>query len=172
MFDKKSIINGLHLNIAYAKVLVKDLSDQELLFQPSGFLNHPAWTLGHLTTSLEMCIDLLGGGYSLDKDWDALFKRKGPGDPQTPNKNQSLYPSKNTLLSKLSYQEKELIRLLNNTADEFLNNDHHWKFSNYLPSKADYLHFMISIHFSWHLGQLAEWRRMAGFDSALMKLVP
>ena len=56
-------------------------------------------------------------------------------------------------------------------ARKILNEKHSWKFSNYLPTKADYLQFMLNIHFSWHIGQLAEWRRMMAYEPALARLL-
>lgn len=45
-----------------------------------------------------------------------------------------------------------------------------WRFSNYFPKLGDLIMFMCVTHESMHLGQLAGWRRVLGYDSALGKL--
>ena len=35
-------------NLGFAEMLVKDLSTEQMVAQPGGVINHPAWALGHL----------------------------------------------------------------------------------------------------------------------------
>ncbi len=38
-------------NLMYAETLVKDVSAEQMVEQPGGVINHPAWSLGHLVVS-------------------------------------------------------------------------------------------------------------------------
>jgi len=167
---KKSLLNGFKLNMAYTIVLVKDVPEEKLTEQPQDFINHPAWTIGHLCTALQICFKVLGKEYTLDENWISIFKRKGPGDPRLPDPNKSKYPTKKELVKTLNEMGNELIQLIENANDALLKEDYQWKFNNYLSTKGEFLHFILSIHHSWHIGQLAEWRRMMGYESALARL--
>ena len=46
MLDHVVYIYGF--NLTYAEMLVKDVSAEQMVEQPGGVINHPAWSLGHL----------------------------------------------------------------------------------------------------------------------------
>ena len=88
------ILHGFRLNIEYLIQLIEDVKEDDMQAQPNGFVNHPAWTVGHITTSNEIAAKVMGRPYSLPAEWDDLFKRRGPGDPRVPNPNREAYPTK------------------------------------------------------------------------------
>lgn len=62
---------------------MRDVPDTKMCVQPSaGLVNHPAFTLGHLATGSALIAKYLGSTFEIPDGWDALFLRKGPGDPR------------------------------------------------------------------------------------------
>lgn len=169
---KQILINGFRLNLDYTFKLVEDVPDKQMTFQPIGFTNHPKFTIGHLVSATGLTEELLGEKYNIPKGWDTLFRRKGPGDPRLPEKDPEKYPHKNELLKILNQKANNVIGLIESTKESKLKEACQWKLSHYMPSVADVLYFQCHIHHSWHIGQLAEWRRLMGYDSALKKMSP
>lgn len=155
----------------YTVQLVDDVREEDMTAQPHGFANHPAFTLGHLVTATAMTARLLGHGYDVPDDWDALFRRKGPGDPTLPDEAKEKYPSKTELLEALREKYELVVSLMESADESLLEETREWKLERYMPTVGELLYFQCMLHHSWHIGQLAEWRRMMGYDSALKKLM-
>lgn len=167
---KQILINGFKLNLAYTTRLVEDLPDDQMTAQPGGFANHPKFTIGHLVTATALTGKLLGAPYDLPDGWDDLFRRKGPGDPTQPEPDSKKYPHKDDLLKILDQQAVMVIDLIETITAERLGESYQWRLHHYMPTVGDVLFFQCHIHHAWHIGQLAEWRRLMGYDSALAKL--
>ena len=80
-------------NLKRAELLVDDLTDEQMAAQPSGVINHPAWTLGHLGVTSDALAGMLGLPSTFPDKWKeagrmgsipsgnaADFPRQG-GDP-------------------------------------------------------------------------------------------
>jgi hypothetical protein len=168
---KKILINSYDFNLKYAYQLVADLEEIQMTETPTtGLENHPAFTLGHLISAAALTSKYLGGPYDIKKEWEQLFKRKGPGDPRKPETNASLYPSKEQLLSELTRQHEIVKILIRALPEERIPEPAKWRFDQYMPTLGDLLYFMCVTHESMHLGQLAAWRRAMGLPSALAEL--
>jgi len=167
---KQILINGFRLNLDYTVKLVEDVPDNQMAVQPMGFINHPKFTIGHLVSATALTEELLGEHYIVPRGWDELFRRKGPGDPQLPEINSAKYPHKDELLQVLNQKANNVIRLIEITDPSRFKEKCKWKLHRYMPSVGDVLYFQCHIHHSWHIGQLAEWRRLMGYDSALKKM--
>src|SRR5215207_9432721 len=48
------------LNLGITRRLVSDLTDDQMCAQPHGVVNHPAWSIGHLTVAADAAGRLLG----------------------------------------------------------------------------------------------------------------
>lgn len=169
--DKKTLINGFTLNLDYTFRLVEDVDENDMTNQPNGFTNHPAFTLGHLVTATALTAKVLGQKYEVPDGWDALFRRSGPGDPTLPEKDREKYPSKSELVAVLKSKAADVVRMIEETSISKMEEPYQWKLDRYMSTIGQVLYFQCLIHHSWHIGQLAEWRRMMGFDSALKKLM-
>lgn len=167
----QEIIHQYDFNLRFAKILVEDLSEEQMTLCPyPGLENHPAFTLGHLITGSALTNEDLGGKYEIPDGWSELFLRRGPGDPRLPDLEKSIYPLKEELITELENQHERLkdkIRLI----DPFkLNEPISWRFSYYMPTLKDLLIFMCINHEAMHLGQLSAWRRAMKLPSALAML--
>ena len=168
---KLILINSYNFNLQYANKLVADVEENLMTRSPAkGLENHPAFTLGHLTSAAALTSKYLGGPYNFDPEWENLFRRKGPGDPRTPDTNIDLYPTKNLLLDELKRQHRLVEQLISALDENRFNEPAIWRFNEYMPTLGHLLHFMCITHESMHLGQLAAWRRAMGLPSALAQL--
>ena len=164
-----TILNLYKFNLKYAQELVADVDDEMMAISPSkGLENHPAWTLGHLVTAAGLTAKYLGAEYKISKEWDEIFRRRGPGDPRTPTDTK--YPSKSELLKALTVGHSEVEQLLEDMSDEFLDTETRWRFSEHLPTNRELIYFMCVTHEAMHLSQLASWRRAMDLPSALANL--
>ncbi len=170
-FVKEIILKQYRFNLAFAEKLVDDIPEELMCRTPSeGLENHPAFTLGHLVTAAAKTVEDLGGNAEVPDGWADLFLRKGPGDPRTPVKDISLYPSKKILLEELKRQHLRVEMVLKNSTDRFLLSNCAWRFEKYFPTTLDLVMFMCISHESMHLSQLSAWRRAMGLTSALATL--
>ena len=169
--DKSTLLNGFRLNMDYTIELCQDIKEEDMAAQPHGFCNHPAFTLGHLISATCLTIDMLGEPYEIPDGWDDVFRRRGPGDPRIPSDNRPDYPTKKKLLEVLSQKYQQVVRLIKAVDEDRWNERETWKLAPYMPTVGEILYFQCLMHHSWHIGQLAEWRRMMGYDSALVKLI-
>ena len=169
--DKRALLNGYRLNMDYTRALCRDIRETDMAMQPHGFCNHPAFTLGHLISATGLTIKLLGEPYDIPDGWDALFRRTGPGDPRRPSNERTQYPSKDELLQVLDEKYQQAHRLIESVTEDRWNERETWKLASYMPTVGEILYFQCLMHHSWHIGQLAEWRRFMGYESALVKLI-
>ncbi len=179
MLDRSHIIQSisrqLDFNLAYAKKLVEDLTEEQMTTIPgNGFENHPAFTLGHLVSGMSLMViddisEVKKPGFMPD-GWKELFLRRGPGDPRTPEEDKTKYPSKEELLAELERKHNMFKDRLMKFTDEDLLKEKEWRFYKYMNSNLDSIIFMCANHEAMHLGQLSAWRRAIGLDSALAKL--
>ena len=169
--DRVTLVNGFRLNLDYTMQLVEDVKENEMTAQPNGFTNHPAFTLGHLVTATALSQKVMGKKYVVPTGWDELFRRRGPGDPTLPEKDASRYPAKEALIEEIKTKSTELIGLINEAEDAYFEEPYEWKLDHYMPTVGQVMYFQCFLHHGWHIGQLAEWRRLMGYDSALRRLI-
>ena len=171
----ESISNQLDFNLAYAKMLVEDLSEEQMTTVPAkGFENHPAFTLGHLVSGMSLMLindikDVHKPGF-MPEGWREIFLRRGPGDPRLPEQDISKYPSKEELIAELERKHNLFKERLLKFTEEELKAEDEWRFYKFMPSSLDAIIFMCVNHEAMHLGQLSAWRRAMGLPSALAKL--
>ncbi len=165
------ISKQLDFNYQFAEELVKDVPEEMMAHSPGlGLENHPAFTLGHLAVASSMTVNYLGGTADLPELWNGLFRRKGPGDPTLPEKDQTKYPAKEALLREYQRQHDQLKVLLDQREINTLGEWKSWRFTEFLPTELDCILFMCINHESMHLGQLSAWRRAMELPSALGRL--
>ena len=160
MRDHVAFVYGF--NLMYAETLVKDLSAEQMVEQPNGVINHPAWSLGHLVVSANSLGSTLGLESSLPEGWDKTFATGG-----TPSSDVSAYPSKDEILSALREQHSRNTEAMKNADPESWAKPHpNEKTRTYFPTVGDMVTFLMTGHEMDHIGQIAAWRRAMGLGSA------
>ena len=89
------------MNLKRAERLVDDLTDEQMVAQPSGVINHPAWTLGHLAAGSDALAGMLGLPSTLPDAW-----REAISLGSIPSGDAADYPSKEQLLEELRAQHE------------------------------------------------------------------
>jgi hypothetical protein len=154
-----ALLNCSDRTTTYIRGLVADLSDEEMILQPPGLPNHPAWTVGHVIHSYQAIAGTLGVSPWLPDTWELVFGYgSSPREAAT-----SAHVSKEILMTRfadacdhlrvalLSIDERRLRDPLPDQASREV-----------FASTADALIQIIAAHAAYHAGQLAAWRRAIG----------
>ena len=143
-------------NLGHIERLVKDLSDEQMVSQPNGVVNHPAWTLRHLASSSNFLATTLGLESTTPAAWDA------PSPGGIPSGDASEYPSKAELLSQLKAQHERVAEAVSNADPETFTKEPAEEMRSYFPKVGDLIDYMLTAHEGTHIGQISAWRRAMG----------
>ncbi len=150
LLDLFTINHGaLHLN-------VKDLSDQDALVQPAPDGNCLAWVVGHLVSSRDSALKLVGAGAFWDPESTKRYARgsapvRGPGDGKPLA----------ALLADFDLSQERLTAWLKSAPDSAWTSPlEGW---GTVAKGLFFLHF----HEAYHIGQTGVLRRLAGKKGAI-----
>jgi hypothetical protein len=143
----------------YAQRLVADLSDADMVSQPvpGVVMNHPAWTLGHLSPYPPVLAAILKG----EEFVDPLNSKYGRGTH--PVADLKAYPPKADLLAEFLLGHDLLARTLEQVDPAVMAKPiplARWK--ERFPRIGDAVLYLMLSHEAGHLGQLSAWRRAGG----------
>lgn len=152
------LIRSFETTVKFIEQSVDDLSEQEMVAQPTGVPNHATWTLGHVIFSCQGLATELGQEPWLPDDWEATY-----GYGSTPSSDHAGYPKKPemlTLLADASHRLCDTLRGLNASDLQKSLPDETF------PTMGHLLLQVVGGHTAYHAGQLAVWRRAIGKESA------
>jgi hypothetical protein len=156
MFETEFRIN--QFLIQYCQKLCADIPEEQFTAQPMPGVNHPAWILGHLAVASDAAAALVGGEKVLPEQWHKLF---GRGSVLTANRAD--YPSKSELLQAVEAGYQRARELASGaTAEQLARPNVNRMLREALPTVQNAYSFLLTAHFSLHLGQFSAWRRMVG----------
>ncbi|HUT88107.1 MAG TPA: DinB family protein [Thermoguttaceae bacterium] len=161
---KDETLNSLRFHMRTLHELVGDLNDAQMVQQPAGVANHPAWTLGHIAYSFEGIGEEIGLEPWLPTEWVDRF-----GTGSTPTDDPGAYPTKQELLEVLADGERRVRERLASLDDAALgaplpDEQHRDLFAT---MGCAVLHVLVG-HTGAHLGQLVVWRRAMGLPPATL----
>jgi len=136
---------------------IEDLTDEEIVEQPSGVPNHATWTLGHIIFSCQAMAAELGVDPWLPDDWESVF-----GYGSTPRSDGHQYPKKAELQALLAEATARLNHALRSADASVLSRELE---DDHFPTMGHVLLQVIVAHTAYHAGQLAVWRRAMGKES-------
>jgi hypothetical protein len=149
-------------NLGHLESLVKDLTDEQMVQQPHGVVNHPAWTLCHLASSSNFIAKAFGLESTFPPDWDETLKAT-----KVPSGDSSAYPSKAALLAELAGQHERVAEAVANADPaDFAKEYPDEQMRKYFPTIGDMANYMLAAHEGTHIGQIAAWRRAMGLASS------
>ena len=145
-------------NHGYCERLLADISDEEMLAQPSPDVNTPAWLLGHLTVCTDYALSIMGQEKRLPRTWAILF-----GPKTKPVSEKRPFPHKQELWEAYSAGHEAVTSASFDIAPELLEKPNSIEFLlEALPTSGDLLAHLMSTHEASHLGHLSNWRRQMG----------
>ena len=156
------LLNVYAMNLKRLGMHVQDLSAEQMVEQPSGVINHPAWTLGHLAATADNLARTLGQESTFPEEWRAACSPGG-----TPSGNAADFPSKEQLLEQLDAQHERVAAAFAAAGTELLAQPHpNPRGRKTFGTVGGYAVALMTAHEANHLGQLAAWRRAMGLGSA------
>ena len=153
-------------NLERARTLVRDLSAEQMVGQPRGVVNHPAWTLGHLAQASDHLAVALGLESTFPAAWKDSFRTGG-----IPSGDMAAFPLKDALVAELAAQHERVSSVIEaaepTALDATFAREHpNERTRQRFPTVGDYAVYLITSHEGSHLGQIAAWRRAMGLGSA------
>lgn len=149
------------MNLKRAERLVADLTDQQMVAQPHGVINHPAWTLGHLGATSDALAGALGLPSTFPDAW-----REACRVGSIPSGDAADFPGKAELLEQLRAQHERVAKAVTAADAERLRQPAPPRVRERFPTVGDFTAALMTMHEGHHLGQVAAWRRAMGLGSA------
>jgi hypothetical protein len=137
---------------------VADVSDADIVAQPGGIANHPAWMIGHLTHTCQLLGGVLGVAEWLPENWAARF---GAGSVPVPDPG--AYETKAEALARLRDAQSRVTDAVERLDDSRL--DEPFPDASYHDVFPTIRHAITQVlvgHTAMHVGQVTVWRRAMG----------
>ncbi|MBY0263590.1 MAG: DinB family protein [Phycisphaerales bacterium] len=146
------------MTLSWIRAAVDDVPDARMTAQFGPIVNHPAWTLAHLSAYAAAVLEMFD-----DPDASATddeLARFGYGT--LPVADPSVYPSKTELLDTLTRRHERVASVVARKHAEYFARPAPEKFSGATTTIGQVAMLLMVPHETYHLGQLMQWRRAAG----------
>lgn len=154
----KPALHSFAYALDFLREQVADVPPADMVAQPHGIRNHPAWAIGHLTHSCEQLAGVIGVPAWLPEAWAALF-----GTGSIPAADARRYEPKDEALAILRDAQSRITRAVAELEDDRL--DAPFPDEAYravFPTVRHALTQVLVGHTAHHVGQLTVWRRAMG----------
>lgn len=152
------MVHTFESSVKFIEQSAADLSEQQMVEQPSGVPNHATWTIGHIIFSCQGIATEIGAEKWLPDEWESIF-----GYGSTPSPDPSSYPDKSEMLRLLADASRRLCQTLLSAENTVLKQSLP---DETLPTMEHLLLQVVVAHTAYHAGQLSAWRRAIGKESA------
>ncbi len=154
------LINRLESSRGWTCGLLEDIEASDWFFQPAPGVQHVAWQVGHLASSQVTLVHARCFGKTPTDHIPARFKVLF-GKGSSPDDDPSLYPAPTEIRRVFDAVHSEVLELVRSISPDELDRptagDPHPMFTNKGQCIA-----MVSLHESFHAGQIALTRRILG----------
>ena len=154
----KPVLHSFAYCLDYLREQVADVAEADLVAQPKGIMNHPAWVIGHLTYACQLLGGAIGLPEWLPADWTRRF-----GTGSVPVADAGLYETKTDALAALGDAHSRIARAVEELDDSRL--DEPFPDESYRDVFPTIRHAITQVlvgHTANHIGQVSVWRRAAG----------
>jgi DinB superfamily len=155
----KPVLHSFAYALDFLREQVADVPAADMVAQPSGIMNHPAWVIGHLTYTCQMLGGAIGmSGWLPDDDWGKRF-----GTGSVPVADVGAYETKEEALNILRDAQSRMTNLVGRLDDARL--DEPFPDESYRDVFPTIRHAITQVlvgHTANHVGQLTVWRRAMG----------
>jgi hypothetical protein len=151
----KPVLHSFAYSLDYLRELVSDVAAADMVAQPTGIVNHPAWVIGHLTHSCELLGGVIGLPPWLPDRWATRF-----GTGSVPLADASAYETKDKALAMLGDAQSRITRAVEQLDDARL--DEPFPEPSYREVFPTIRHALTQVmvgHAAFHVGQLSVWRK-------------
>jgi hypothetical protein len=156
-----AVLHSFAYALDFLREQVADVRAADMVAQPSGIRNHPAWVIGHLTYSCELLGGVVGLTPWLPADWARRF-----GTGSVPVADAGVYEPKDVALAMLGEAQAHITDAVRRLGDPeldapFPEESHRAVF----PTVRHALTQVMVGHTANHVGQLTVWRRAMGLPA-------
>lgn len=152
----KTVLHSFAYCLDYLREQVADVAASEMVAQPNGMMNHPAWVVGHLTHICQLSGGVIGTPEWLPDDW---AKRYGTGTGHAVG----LYEIKNDALAIFGDAQTRIIQAVERTDDSDLDEPFPDEaYRDVFPTIRHALTQVLVGHAANHVGQVSVWRKAMG----------
>ena len=158
MTTTKPILHSFAYCLDFLREQVADVGAADMVAQPNGIMNHPAWVVGHLTHACQLLGSVIGLPAWLPSDWAERF-----GTGSVPAADAGLYETKSDALAILREAQARITRAAAGLDDCRL--DEPFPDESYRAVFPTIRHALTQVlvgHTANHIGQLSVWRRAMG----------
>jgi DinB superfamily len=158
MESLKPVLHSFAYCLDFLREQVTDVALADMVAQPGGILNHPAWVVGHLTHACQ----LLGGVLGLP-EWSPPTWAKRYGTGSLPVADASRYETKDDLLALLGDAQRRITEAITQLDEAHLQAAFpDPSYRDVFPTVQHALTQVLVGHTANHIGQLSVWRRAMG----------
>lgn len=162
---RTQILSTYAMTLDTARKLVADVECADCAKPVYDEAKHPAWTLSHLSIASGMTaafLDPAAGAGPLGGVPEAWAEVSAPGVSITNERDR--FAKKDDLLAELERTHAIVAHLFENVSEEHLASVFPIPdYRAFWPTVGDGAFYMMAYHEGWHLGQLSQWRRAAGY---------
>ena len=154
----KPVLHSFAYCLDFLREQVADVAEADLVAQPNGIVNHPAWVIGHISFACQSVGRAIGLSHWLPRDWSRRF-----GTGSVPTAEGGLYGSREDLLEILAETQSRMIEAVERLDDSQL--DQPFPVESYRPVFPTIRHALTQVligHTANHIGQLSAWRHAMG----------
>ena len=154
----KPVLHSFAYGLDFLREQVADVDEADMIAQPNGIVNHPAWTIGHITAATHLLARTIGVQKWLPTEWVQHYRTGS-----IPVADANPYDSKNELLSKLREAQSKISHAIEQMNDSQL--DVPFPAESYRDVFPTIRHALTQVligHTAFHVGQLSLWRKAMG----------
>jgi len=154
----KPVLHSFAYCLDFLREQVADVAEADMVAQPNGIMNHPAWVIGHLAVTCQKLGGVIGLPEWLPNVWARRFDTGS-----VPVADASLYETKDNALAMLSDAQSRITRAVDRLDVSHL--DEPFPDESYrvvFPTIRHALTQVLVGHTAYHIGQLPIWRKAMG----------
>lgn len=157
----KPALHSFAYALDFLREQVADVSDVDMTAQPNGVVNHPAWTIGHITAATHLLARTIGVPKWLPTEWVQHYRTGS-----MPVADAGPYDSKNELLSKLREAQSKITQAIEQMNDSQLDQVFPAEaYRDVFPTIRHALTQVLIGHTAFHVGQVSLWRKAMGLPA-------
>jgi hypothetical protein len=154
----ESVLHSFAYCLDYLREQVADVAAADMVAQPKGINNHPAWVIGHLTYTCQMLGEAMGVRPWLGDDWAGRY-----GSGSVPVADASVYEAKDHALAMLADAQARITRAVHVLPEPQLDApfpvDAH---RDVFPTIRHAITQVLVGHTANRVGQVTVWRKAIG----------
>ena len=143
--------------VSLAETALKDLEDSHRALEPSPGVKTAGWLVGHLSVTGDFALKLCGRPSICPREWRALFN---PGTH--PSHDPGVYPPMAALREAVRAVYTDLVESAPGVEAGLDGPNPFAPVRGGFPTAGEFLAYLMTGHFAYHLGQLVAWRGAAG----------